>query len=362
MKYLLVLICLLLTSAVAQAAEGKNGPPPARVVVAPVEERVVAKNTPIIGTLYFDRVSRISTEVSGLVKSISLRAGDRVKKGQILARLNTDFIEKEIDLALTRIELVDVQIARKDKDIKRYGTLYKENAAAEKAYDDLVFGHSELFKEKDALLKQLEIARLKKSKSVIRAPFDGIALEKYVEIGDWVAPGTNLCRLGSLDDLCVKVPVSEELMLFSAKGEQIEVTLTAFAKKVTGVIRGFLPVADLKTKNVMIKIGLPRIPMVVENMSAIVLVPTDSPKKMTLVPRDALVNFRGTEMVFTVKEGRAVPLPLKVSAFVGEFAGVEDPMFVKGMPVIVDGGSRLMPDQPVQIIEKDATVLDKDKK
>ena len=109
----------------------------------------------------------------GLVKSISLRAGDRIKKGRILARLNTDFIEKEIDLALTRIELVDVQIARKDKDIKRYSTLYKENAAAEKAYDDLVFGHSELFKEKDALLKQLEIARLKNQRASSGRPLTG---------------------------------------------------------------------------------------------------------------------------------------------------------------------------------------------
>jgi membrane fusion protein (multidrug efflux system) len=353
MKVLICLVSILAWSGTALAADAQGGPSPARVVVALVQERLVAENTPIVGTLYFDKVSKVSTEVSGLVQSIPLRAGDRRNKGDVLVGLNTDFIEKEIDLALSRIEQGEVKIERIEKDLKRFEALYRENAATEKAYDDLLFNRRELRKQREALIKEMEVARLKKAKSTIRAPFDGIILKKCAEVGEWVGPGAVFCHLGALDELYVKVPIAEEIMNHSREGDKIQVILTAFQESVPGVVAGFLPVADLKTKNVTMKIQLPRISGVVENMSATVMVPTSRPQKLLLVPRSAIVNQQGRDLVYTVKEGKAVAIPIhKISAFTGEYAGVNSPSIVAGMSVIVDGGQRLMPDQPVQIVDE----------
>lgn len=350
MKYVLWLVSLLMIVGTAMAADAPAGQPPAPVAVATVQEQMVAENTPIVGTLYFDTVSNVSTEVSGLVQSIPFKAGDRVKKGDILVRLNTDFLDKNIDLAVSRVEQVDVAIEKVGKNLQRYEALFRKEAASQKTYDDLRYSRDELCKQRDALAKELEIARLKKAKSTVRAPFDGIVLEKCAEVGNWVSPGLMVCRLGALNELCVKVPIAEELMTYSHENAAIQVTLTALQKTVEGTVAGFLPVADLKTKNVMVKIRLPRMPRVVENMSATVLIPTTPPKKLTLVPRDAIVNLQGRDFVYTVKEGKAVPIPVKVVAFIGEYAGVDSPLVADGMRVIVDGGERLRPDQPVQII------------
>lgn len=351
MKYLILFLSLsLMISARAQAADTPGGPPPAKVVVGAVMEKMVAENTPIVGTLYFDRVSRVSTDVSGLVQAIPFREGDRVSRGDILLKLNTDFIEKDIELALTRIERLDVEIEKVDKDLERFEALYRENAATEKAYDDLRFTRRELCKQRESLVKELEIARLKKAKSAVQAPFDAIVLEKHAEVGNWVSPGAVFCHLGALDELCIRVPLAEELMTYSREGDKIPVTLTAFQKKVTGTVAGFLPVADLKTKNVMMKIMLPRIPGIIENMSATVIVPTGRPRRLTLVPRSAVVNLQGRDFLFTVKEGKASPVPIRIVAFLDEFAGVDGPSVVRGMPVILDGGERLRPGQPVESV------------
>lgn len=351
MKKMLLWFLVLFFPVVASAADTPKGPPPARVVMAAVQEKMVAENTPIVGTLYFDRVSRLSTDVSGLVRAITFRLGDRVKKGDVLVRLNTDFIEKDIQLAQTRIEQMDVQIENVEKDLKRYEALYREEAASEKAYDDLRFNRRVLQEQRNTLVKQLEIARLKKTKSVVLSPFDAIVLEKYSEVGDWISPGAVFCRLGALDDLCVKVSVAEELVNFSRSGDKIQVTLNALGKSMEGIVAGFLPVADIKTKNISLKINIPRIPGVAENMSATVQVATSVPKKFKLVPRDAVVNLRGQDFVYTVKEGKAAPLPVRVVAFVGEMAAVESPAVKDHMNVVVDGAERLRPDQQVQIIK-----------
>ena len=351
MKKMLLWFLVLLFPTLSTAADTPKGPPPARVVMAPVQENMVSENTPIVGTLYFDRVSSLSTDVSGLVRGISFRLGDRVKKGDILVRLNTDFIEKDIQLAQIRIEQMDVQVEKIEKDLKRYEALYREEAASEKVYDDLRFTRRELQEQRNTLVKQLEIARLKKAKSVILSPFDAIVLDKYSEVGDWVSPGSVFCRLGALDDLCVKVSVAEELVNYAHKGDKIQITLNAFGKTMEGIVAGFLPVADIKTKNIYLKINLPRISRAAENMSATVRVATSVPKKFTLVPRDAVVNLRGQDFVYTTKEGRAAPLPVRIVAFVGDMAAVESPAVNEHMHVVVDGAERLRPDQAVVIIK-----------
>ena len=108
--------------------------------------------------------------------------------------------------------------------------------------------------------------------------------------------------------------------------------------------------ADPRTKNVMLKIRLPQMEIVAENMSATVYVPVSKRKRLKLVPRDALVNFQGKDLIYTVKEGKAAPLPIHIVAFVGEFAALDNKEIPKGMTVVVDGNERLRPGQPVQII------------
>jgi len=100
----LVLITFIFSSAHAQ------GPPPAKVVVAKVTQREVAETQSLIGLLYYDRVSRISTEVPGLVRTVEVREGDRVGKGDPLVRLDTEILQKEISLARTRIEQIELRI------------------------------------------------------------------------------------------------------------------------------------------------------------------------------------------------------------------------------------------------------------
>lgn len=346
-----LLAALTLLPSVITAQERRPVLPPAKVVLARIQEKLVVENTPIVGVLYFDRVSSLSTEVSGLVKSVHFREGDRVKKGGVLLTLNTDFIDKDIELVVTKIEQISVQIEKTDKDLTRFKSLYDQQAIPEREYDDVGFTLRDLIKQRDALKKQLEIARLKKAKSIIQAPFNGVILAKKAEVGDWIAPGCELCRIGSSEDVFVKVPVAEELLAYCKNGHVVDVILHAFDEKLQGTIVGIMPVADARTKNVMLKIRLPRMETAVENLSATVFVPVSGHKRLKLIPRDALVTLQGKDIVFTVNDNKAVPVPIHIVSFLDEFAGVETSNVPDGTMVVVDGNERLRPQQPVEIIK-----------
>ncbi|MDM8537904.1 efflux RND transporter periplasmic adaptor subunit, partial [Desulfobacterales bacterium HSG17] len=344
----IVLVCLLTVSSVFA-----QGQPPAKVKLAPVTENIAAENTGLIGVLYFDRVSNISTEVAGMAQEVPFRAGDRVGLGDVLININTDFLDKDIALEEKRIEQAEVRIKKTARNLKRYKKLYKSEAASEIDYDNLKFSHQDLIIEKETLRSTLAKIVLQKSKCIIKSPFDGIVLEKNVDTGDWLIPGRMLCRVASAKDLFVKVPVAEKLVRYAEKNESVDVVINAYEKKLTGIVEGILPVADEKTKNISLKIRLGDIDdipfAVAENMSVTVYVPVSEKKKLSIIPRDAVIKFQGKDFVYTVKEGKAAILPVNIVSFIGEEIGTDSPHIKPGMSVVVDGNERLRPDQPVVI-------------
>ncbi|MDD2389697.1 MAG: hypothetical protein PHP23_08200 [Desulfobacterales bacterium] len=135
----------------------------------------------------------------------------------------------------------------------------------------------------------------------------------------------------------------------------MDVTLHALNKTVSGIVVGIVPIADPKTKNIMLKIQLPQLDIAVENMSATVQVPVSAEKQLKMIPRDALVKFQGKDFVYTVKDGKAVIVPVHIVSFVGQFVGVDSPDVADGMSVVVDGNQRLRPDQPVEAVSGNAS-------
>ena len=346
-RFLVLVVGLFLaTSALAE------GPPPAKVVTAKVEAQEVAATQAVTGILYYDRVSELSTEVSGLVQKIMVGQGDRVNKDAPLVQLNTELLEQEIQLTQTRIEQAELRITNSEKNFKRLDRLYKESGVSEKDFDDALFNYEDAQKEKKALQDNMATLMIKKKRSLIRAPFAGVVLTKDVDSGAWVQPGKQLLSLGSEADLMVRVPVAESLLVYMVQGQQVEVVINAFERRVMGTITGVDPEADLKTKNIFVKIRIPAMEQVDQNMSAAVHVPASAQKKLSVFSRAALIKFQGKDFVYSVKEGKAAILPVHVVAFLGDKVAVDTPYIVPGMPVVVEGNERLRPDQPVQIMEE----------
>ena len=324
--------------------------PPARVIISKIVFQKVAQNRSFIGTLYYERISHISSEISGLVTRINVRAGDRIQKGMPIVHLNTEILEKEIIFHQNQIKQTELHITHSKKNYERMNSLYKKSGISEKDYDDARFVYQEALLKKISAKTILEKLLIQKRKSVINAPFDGIILEKNVDSGDWVQQGKPLASIGSINDLFIKVPVAETLLKFISIGQSVPVTINAYNKEMTGTIDNLSPIADAKTKNVFIKIRIPMLTKVAQNMSATVFISTGSKQKLAMIPRDALIKFQGNDFVYTIKEGKAVQLPVNIVTYQGNRIGADNEHFTEGMPIIIEGNERLRPGQSVTIV------------
>ncbi|WP_319550266.1 efflux RND transporter periplasmic adaptor subunit [Desulfogranum marinum] len=345
---LFLLVCFFFSSL---AVTGYcQDPPPAKVRTAPITKEQVSRNKPFLGILYYDRLSKVSSEVAGLVETINVRSGDRVKKGEPLVQLNTDLLDQDIKLSTTRVKQKKLENELAQKNYDRQKSLLENRGASQKKYDDAQFAYNNSMMEQQAAQHTLARLRLQQKKSLITAPFDGIILEKNVDSGDWVQQGGQVAVIGASDALFVKVPVGETLLQFIQPGAEVEVVINAFAQSLTGTIDTIDPRADTKTKNVSIKIRIPVIAKSVENLSATVHLPISNKQQLSIIPRDALIKFKGKDFVYTVKEGKAGILPVNIVTFLGDKVAADNPYLAPGMPVVIEGNERLRPDQPVTII------------
>lgn len=338
-------IALLFSSASVLAQEA----PPAQVVTTKIVQQEVSENRSFIGLLYYDRVSHISSEVSGLVEAVAVREGDLVKEGALLVTLNTEILDKDIALSKTRIDQIELGIQHALKNYKRMDTLYSKDGVSERDYDDALYAYQNYLKDKQVEQKEYEKLLIQKRKSIVRAPYDGIILGKNIDSGDWVEQGKALVRIGSTEDLFIKVPIAETLLQYVTIGEQAPVIINAFDAKINGTISDIDPTADEKTKNIFLKLRIPPMDNVAENMSATVYIPTSPKRTLSIIPRDALIKFQGNNFVYTVKEAKAAILPVNIVTYLGDSVGADNPYFIPGMPVVVEGNERLRPDQPVVI-------------
>ena len=130
--------------------------PPARVVISEVRVGTIVPEVECVGTIYYPQVSDVAPEVSGKVDIVNFEEGDRVKKGQMLVKINSDLLRKNIKTkkALHEQILSDLGLAR--RDLKRTENLYREEAVAEQVYDENRFRVSGLEKKSASIKAETE--------------------------------------------------------------------------------------------------------------------------------------------------------------------------------------------------------------
>ncbi|RKZ37247.1 MAG: hypothetical protein DRQ37_02300 [Gammaproteobacteria bacterium] len=345
------LYILLVTGLVLTTAAWAQDKPPARVVVAPVGEQTISQSASMEGIVHFERVADLSAEVSGRIDEHHLQEGRLVETGQPLVTINTDFVRKDIEITKKEREQVEAEIKKLESNLQRLTELLKTNAASRSAYDDARYSHQALERKREKLSAQISRLRLQADKAVVRAPFNGIVLERFTELGEWTGPGTPVARVASVDDVVVKVAVSENLLRYLVTGEKITLTIPALREELTGTIHGLTPVADLRSRSVSIKIQISHRPQMVQNMSAKVEIPIGEKMVLRTIRRDAVIKLKGKDFVYTIEEDKAKILPVNIVSRMGELVAVDNPYITVGMPIIVDGNDRLKPGQPVQVVD-----------
>jgi len=400
--------------AAAGSGRAQQGPTP--VSVCPVVQREVASGQTFVGTVMPKRISIIGSAVAERVVAFPVNEGDRVKRGQPLARLRTQTLEIDLaaaraELELRKHELAELENGSRPEEITqararvlsakalmtltetrldRYQRLYKENQAAEdevnlavSSHDQAVQAHEEAKaglalvvagprKEKIAQARarvqsqQEEIRRLQDQieRHTIVAPFDGYVVTEHTEVGQWLATGDPVVELAELDTVDVRVLVLEDYVRYLRVGTEARVTLGALpGRTFTGHVALIVPQADTRSRSFPVEVQLKNQEMaggilLKAGMFARVTLPVGRNAKALLVPKDALVLGGPTPTVYVFDAngddpGKGKVRPVSVVLGIASQGLIQVSGQLKlGQQVVARGNERLGVGQEVTIAER----------
>ncbi|MCE5250244.1 efflux RND transporter periplasmic adaptor subunit [bacterium] len=175
-----------------------------------------------VGKIDPDHEIVIKSQVSGIVEKVHREVGEEVKKGEPLMVVKPEPTPLERAEARRQFELAELNRKYMDNELQRASKLYESKYIPGKDYEDAQRNMQESEVREKQAKERLELLEKGSSKigdilveSVIRAPTDGMILERLVNVGDPVVPltsyqpGTELMRLASMDDLIFVGTVDE---------------------------------------------------------------------------------------------------------------------------------------------------------
>ncbi|MBW2062567.1 MAG: efflux RND transporter periplasmic adaptor subunit, partial [Deltaproteobacteria bacterium] len=246
---LLVFILAFCQGSSRAGAESSRGPA-APVVVAPVEERVVALTLELVGTAVASRTSRVAAEVAGLVKTINFKKGGLVTSGAALVTLDKTSQRLALKASQAVLAGTNIRLDKARQDLERSASLKKAQTISVQNYERDIFTVRTL--EQEVARAQTEVTRLtdRINRMVVRAPFTGSIIEQHTEVGQWLHAGAPVVTLMDLSFIKVRVLLPERYLDEIKVGSLARVTFDAFKGDVfKGQVSVIIPAAAEKSRN-----------------------------------------------------------------------------------------------------------------
>lgn len=301
----------------------------------PLQDTLVA-----IGRLEAADEIDLSFKTGGVIAAILVDMGDPVKKGQVLARLDTT----EIDADVRRTE---ESLTKTERDLARVTSLHGQGLVSQEALDNAGTA-------RDLAAAAVQAARFNLEQATILAPAPGRVLSRRVQGREVIGPGVPVLTVsGEGKGWLLRASVSDRAAMRVAPGQTAFVRLDALAgDPIAGRVRRVAGQAHPATGMFDVEIGLDSTPGTLRSgmigRGGIVV-----PRKPTLgIPLTALIEARGAAAkVVVVREGRAVLQSVRIGEIVGQAVEVpeglapEDDVVISGA-AYVNAGQRVRPLQP----------------
>lgn len=186
-----------------------------------VKEEPVAKALRLTGSLEANRDSDVAAGTSGRVTATFVERGQYVKKGAILARLDA----REASLATTQAK-ADADAARADARLRAVELGRTEKLIGARAIPEAELDRARSIQEAadqrvSAADARVALQARSVGDSIIRAPFDGIVAERWIDVGEYIRPESRVVTLVDIDTLRLKLTVPEAAALAVSAGQRV---------------------------------------------------------------------------------------------------------------------------------------------
>lgn len=306
-----------------------------------------SRRVSIQGTVQAEDLADATAEMAGRILRLTVEEGDNVRRGQLIATIDVEQVEKQIEEVETSLGLARTVYERQKK-------LWDQNIGSEIQY-------LEAKNTVERLEKNLESLRIQLKKRNVYAPISGSVERVVLQSGELAAPGAPIVQILNTSDLQVEADVPERYLSAVSVGESVQVRIPAlsldFSAPITLIGRTIDPAnrtfkieIDLQQRNTRLK----------PNLLAEVLIQDYREENAIVVPLDRVQQeVSGQKYVMLVEQGPEGPVARKKDIAVGEaYEGriVVTEGLQGGEQLILEGARGLADGQPIEITQAKTAV------
>jgi RND family efflux transporter MFP subunit len=305
------------------------------VSIETMEYRTFRHYFQVSGTVEAVEQAYISPEINGQVKEVLVSEGDEVKKGQLLARLNTSITENTIQEVKTQLELANT-LYEKQKQ------LWDKNIGSEVQF-------LQAKNNKEALESSLQTLEAQLDMAYIKSPVDGIVDNINIEEGELAMPGLQLMQVVNLDKMKVIADVSENYLPVIYRGDMVHLTFPTYPSLEMEVpVHRTGNVINLGNRTFPVELRIDNVNAKLKpNILALITFLDYSKEQALIVPSIIVKKDLKGDYIYVVRKNSEVPVAKKVYVTTGMSYNDEtmivtglnpgDQVIIKGYNLVTDG-------------------------
>ncbi len=305
------------------------------VNVVVVQPQTLQDNIFSSGTILANEEVELRSEINGKVEKIYFNEGAKVRRGDLLLKINDAELQAQLLRSSYRKKLAE------DREYRQRILLQKEGISQQDY--DVALNELKTYEAELALINaQIE-------KTEIRAPFSGIIGLRYVSEGSYISPATPIARLQDISRVKIEFSIPERHINRINTGERITFTVEGSNKSFEGRVYAVEPKIDPSTRTLKMRALCSNTgEEILPGAFASVHLTLKEYNDALLVPTESLIPELGGQKVFIVKDGKAVPVNVETGTRTDK-----DVMITSGLQpgdsVLTTGLLQVRPGMPLRI-------------
>lgn len=305
---------LLTAALVLGAAHAQQPAAPAlrSLTVAAAGSRQVQSLDGVVEAL---RQTVVAAQVAGTIVQLQVKAGERVKAGQVLMRIDARAAEQAANASEAQAQAARASLQLAGREFERQQQLHQQHYISQAALEQAEAQFKASRAQVNAQLAQLAVARTQSSFNTVRSPYDGVVAELPVTLGDMAMPGRALVTVYDPSALRVSAHVPQSIAAGLAAGSAPMLEIPGLPGGMLAPTRvQSLPIVDAGSHTLQLRLDLPpKLTGAVPGMFARVWLPDGSGSgsgaatASPAVPRSAVVRRAELSGLY-VLDGQGRPL------------------------------------------------------
>jgi len=236
-----------------------------------------------VGTLKASSRTEISARVLAPIERINVRAGQMVTTGEVLIELDRRALETQLSQAQASLVASQAALQQAENDYRRDLQLLQKKVISQSEMDESTANVRVARANLQHAQQAVGEARVMLSYTTIKAPKDGMIVDKLAEPGNVARPGEPLLILYDPTSLRLEVPVMENLAVNLKRGDELIVQIDAIDnRQVKAVIDEIVPQAEAASRSFLVKVRLPRSEDLFEGMFGRLKIPVGTRRHLCL--------------------------------------------------------------------------------